>query len=125
LNERPLYASYSDIPPGVTLPTYALEEVLIEKLVALISRTEPRDLYDVYWLLEQGDVDLVFIQANFDAKCRHKGQDPNRFEVALSKKERSFNKLWDLRLAVQVPDLPHLDEVMRAVRRHSRYLDLI
>ncbi len=36
----------------IALPTYALEEILTEKLRALMGRTEPRDLYDVYWLFE-------------------------------------------------------------------------
>jgi len=52
LLERSLQAPYSDFPTGVTLLTYALDEILIEKLCALMGRTEPRDLYDVYWLFE-------------------------------------------------------------------------
>jgi predicted nucleotidyltransferase component of viral defense system len=71
--ERPLLAPYSDYPPDVALPTYPLEEILTEKLCALMGRTEPRDLYDVYWLFEWGDVDLEFLPADFAAKCRHKG----------------------------------------------------
>lgn len=123
--ERHLIAPYSDYPSSVALYAYSLEEVLIEKLCALIGRTEPRDLYDVYWLLEQGDVDLVFVPATFATKCQHKGQDPARMAEALTKKERIFARLWDTRLAVQVSDLPHLNEVMRVVRRHLRGLGLI
>ena len=123
--ERPLQAPYSDYPTDVTLPTYALEEILTEKLCALMGRTEPRDLYDVYWLFEWGNVDLSFLPSNFVAKCRHKGQDPNRLNEVLTGKVGTFDRLWASRLAVQVPDLPHLNEVLRMVRRHLRGLGLI
>ena len=124
-SERLPQAPYSDYPTGVTLPTYALEEILTEKLCALMGRTEPRDLYDVYWLFEWSDVDLEFLPANFAAKCRHKGQDPNRLNKVLTGKAETLDRLWASRLAVQVSDLPHLNEVWRAVRRHLRGLGLI
>jgi predicted nucleotidyltransferase component of viral defense system len=123
--ERPLQASYSDYPAAVTLPTYTLEEILTEKLCALMGRTEPRDLYDVYWLFEWSDVDLSFLSANFAAKCQHKGHDPNRLNEILTGKIRIFDRLWASRLAVQVSDLPHLNKVLRTVRRHLRGLGLI
>lgn len=123
--ERPLQAPYSDYPTGITLPTYTLEEILTEKLCALMGRTEPRDLYDVYWLFEWGDVDLSFLPVNFAAKCRHKGQDPEQLDEVLTGKVGTFDRLWISRLAVQVPDLPHLNEVLRTVRRHLRGLGLI
>lgn len=125
LTERPLQAPYSDYPTNVTLPTYALEEVMVEKLCALMGRTEPRDLYDVYWLFEEGDMDLTFLPANFATKCRHKGHDPNRFDEILTGKVRAFDKLWTSRLAVQVLDLPHLSGILRTVRRHLRGQGLI
>ena len=122
--DKSLLAPYSDYPMGVTLPTYALEEVLTEKLCALMGRTEPRDLYDVYWLFEWGDVDLSFLPANFAAKCQHKGHDSRQLDEILSRKVGTLDKLWASRLAMQVPDLPHLNEVLRAVRRHLRALGL-
>jgi predicted nucleotidyltransferase component of viral defense system len=120
-----LLAPYSDYPPDVTLPTYPLEEILAEKLCALMGRTEPRDLYDVYWLFEWGDVDLAFLPADFTTKCRHKGQDPEKLDQVLNRKVGTWDKLWTSRLAVQVPDLAHVQEVLRAVRRGLRGLELI
>jgi predicted nucleotidyltransferase component of viral defense system len=89
-----------------------------------MGRTEPRDLYDVYWLFERRDVDLTFLPTNF-AKCQHKGQNPDRLDEVLTGKARAFDKLWGSRLAVQVPDLPHLNEVLRAVRRHLQGQGLV
>jgi predicted nucleotidyltransferase component of viral defense system len=123
--ERPLQAPYGDYPTGVTLPTYTLEEILTEKLCALMGRTEPRDLYDVYCLFEWGDADLSFLPADFSTKCRHKGQQPGRLDEVLTGKEGTLKRLWASRLSVQVPELPHLNEVLRAVRRHLRGLGLI
>jgi predicted nucleotidyltransferase component of viral defense system len=123
--ERPLQAPYSDYPAGVTTPTYTLEEILTEKLCALMGRTEPRDLYDVYWLFEWGNLDLSLLPGDFAVKCQHKGQDPTRLGEVLTGKEGTFDRLWASRLAVQVSDLPHLNEILRAVRRHLRGVGLI
>jgi len=123
--EQVLHAPYSDYPVDVTLPAYTLEEILTEKMCALVGRTEPRDLYDIYWLFEWGEVDLSSLPANFADKCRHKGQYPGRLDEALTGKTGTFERLWASRLAVQVPDLPQFNEVLRVVRRHLRTLRLI
>ena len=68
---------------------------------------------------------MSFLPANFAAKCRHKGQDPDRLGAALTDKEETIERLWASRLAVQVSDLPYLNEVLRAVRRHLLGLGLI
>jgi predicted nucleotidyltransferase component of viral defense system len=91
----------------------------------LTGRTEPRDLYDINALSKSGDVDLPFLPANFAAKCHHKGKDPDRLGVALDSKSATFGKLWKPRLAVQVIDLPDLDEVLRSVRQHLRGLGFV
>jgi predicted nucleotidyltransferase component of viral defense system len=123
--DRALHAPYSDYPSGTMLPTYTLVEILIEKLCALMGRTEPRDLYDVYWLFEWGDVDIGSVLGGFPAKARHKGQERDRLDEALSRKEDTLGRLWRSRLALQVRDLPDFDEIIRVVRRHLRTMGLI
>jgi hypothetical protein len=86
--------------------------------------TRTRDLYDVYWLFEQGEMDLLFVPANFALKSQHKGHDPERLAEAMTK-ARAFGRLWTSRLAVQVQELPPLKEVLRVVRRHLRRAGLI
>lgn len=124
LNELALQAPYRDYPLHVTIPTYTLEEILSEKLCALLQRTEARDLYDVYCVLEEGDADLAFLPESFVAKCEHKGQDPTRLYEVLTRKKPIFEKQWAIRLAEQVTELPNLNKVLRAVRRHVRKLGL-
>lgn len=126
LLERPvegvLRAGFTDYPQGVALPTYTLREILAEKLCALIGRTEPRDLYDVYKLFGCGDVDQAFLWNDFAAKCEHKERDPTLLQQALDDKAARLEKQWQTRLAQQVTDLPHFNEVMRTVQRHVRNL---
>jgi uncharacterized protein len=55
LQDRPIqriYASFDDLPEGPTVKVYSLEEIVIEKLLALSdrARNEPRDLYDLWYL---------------------------------------------------------------------------
>jgi len=125
LTERPLHAPYSDFPVGVKALAYTLEEILTEKLCALIGRVEPRDLYDVYCLLEAGDVEMASLPASFVAKCQHKGYDPARLEDVMTRRVETVRRLWQVRLAVQVVDLPHVDAVVRTVQRHLRRWALI
>lgn len=82
-------------------------------------------LYDVYRLLESGDVAMDAVPANFATKCQRKGYDPARLGEMITHRVETMGRLWEARLAVQVRDLPHLDEVARAVRRHLRRWGLI
>ena len=119
-----LSARYSDYPSDVRLPTYTKREVLAEKLCALMGRTEARDLYDVWWLLEASTIDLVLLSHDFVAKAKHKGHRAVRLRETLEAKASRFESQWEKRLAQQVQNLPHFDGVMRAVRRHVRQLEL-
>src|SRR5665811_2220604 len=44
------YPEYGDIPAGISVRTYSLEEIASEKTTALFdkARNEPRDLYDMW-----------------------------------------------------------------------------
>jgi len=117
---------YDDYPKGITLPTYGISEIVAEKLCALADhrRTEPRDLYDVWWLFERGVTDRVLVTHDFLRKAEHKGHDPARLYHVLGEKDSRFESLWETRLSQQVPQLPDFEEVMRTVRRHVRQLQL-
>ncbi len=119
-----LSARYSDYPSNVRLPTYTKREVLAEKLCALMGRTEARDLYDVYWLLEFSDIEPVLLSHDFLVKAEHKGHHPGRLYEVLQAKASRFENQWDTRLAQQVQNLPPFDGVMRSVRRRVRQLEL-
>ena len=119
-----LKAPYTDYPQAVRLPAYTINEIFAEKLCALMGRTEPRDLYDVWWLFERGVTDRVLVTHDFLRKAEHKGHDPARLYHVLGEKDSRFESLWETRLSQQVPQLPDFEEVMRTVRRHVRQLQL-
>ena len=96
---------------------YSLEEVLTEKLCAIIGRTEPRDVYDAHFLLERPDIDFYLIPSAFAEKAAAKGVDPARLANALSRKQPTLQKMWDNRLRHQVKDLPQLERVLRELNR--------
>jgi len=126
VEERMIKAPYSDCQ-GIKkrLKTYALEEVLIEKLCALISRTEPRDLYDAYHLFNIGSLNYGEIAEGFRVKAESKKIDPARLSKILRQKEAKIAKLWEIRLAQQVDNLPHLDALIRKMKKYFRQYGLV
>ncbi|KPL05566.1 MAG: hypothetical protein AMJ73_00070 [candidate division Zixibacteria bacterium SM1_73] len=121
IEERMIKAPYSDCKNlKRKLKTYSLEEVLIEKLCALISRTEPRDLYDVHHLFNLESLDHNEVAEGFRAKAESKKIDPRRLSHILKRKEATIAKLWEIRLAQQVDELPHLDAVTRKINKCLR-----
>jgi predicted nucleotidyltransferase component of viral defense system len=122
--ESRVRSPYSDYPAYAYLPTYSKEEILTEKLCALVGRREPRDLYDAYWLLEFGEVDISFQADRFRRKCVHKKYEPAKLPRVLRDHRATFQKLWQARLAHQVVDLPDFDRTLRTVRKHVRALEL-
>lgn len=99
---------------------------MAEKLCALADprRTEPRDLFDAWWLLEDPASHPMVIVDGFVRKAAHKKVETARLNEILGSKASRLERLWDRRLGQQVRGLPHFDEVMWAVRRHVRQLEL-
>ncbi len=123
LEDRAIISTYSD-SKGLrrALKVYLLEEVMIEKLCALIDRTEPRDLYDLRFLFELGTLDYQSIAHAFPEKAANKHIDPKRLPRILNERKPTLARLWEIRLRHQVDDLPHLDETIRQVNKHIRQL---
>lgn len=129
LEERPVlkgYEEYADLPDDATILVYSLEEILVEKAVALAdrARNEPRDLYDVWYLTEQENMDLSAHIPEITGKLEFRGKGLNDMGD-LDKKEARLKKLWQMRLANQMAELPHFEEVYRAVRRTFRGAGLL
>lgn len=77
LEDRPVlraYEEYTDLPEDVKIRVYSLGEIAAEKVVALMdrARNEPRDLYEVWYLVSGRHVDLAdLVQAIEDNwNCR-------------------------------------------------------
>lgn len=124
IEPRLIMSDYSDAVVR-KLSTYSLEEVLVEKLCALIGRTEPRDVYDAHFLLERCDLDLEGVAHAFETKAASKKVDPDRLKEVLDRKQRTLAKMWETRLRHQVRGLPHFEEVVRELSRKLRRYRLV
>lgn len=124
VRKRAILTTYSDRVGKETL-VYSLEEVLTEKLCAIIGRTEPRDVYDAHYLLRLSDIDFYLIAQAFREKAAAKNVDPARLATALSRKRPTLERMWETRLRHQVKALPQLDRVLRELNRKLREYELM
>ena len=92
---------------------YSLEEIVVEKLLALSDRArhEPRDLYDLWYLLQFHDFWLPGMQDALDDKLAFRGRPPGNILQAVTAKEERLRRLWGPRLSHQMSDLPPYDNV--------------
>ena len=129
LQDRPIhrtYDSFEDLPEGPTMKVYAIEEIVIEKLLALSdrARNEPRDLYDLWYLFHSKDLRIAQMRAELDAKLAFRQRVVAGMEQAIATKEDRLRRLWVARLAHQMTELPPYDDVFREVLRVVRAADL-
>ncbi len=114
---------FSDLPEGEKILVYSLSEIVTEKTIALLdsARTEPRDLYDLWYLLDKNNlVDLDDCFAAINAKLAHRGKKLDEIRGEFSKKESRLKKTWATRLSAQMANLSEFDKIYRAVKRAFR-----
>jgi predicted nucleotidyltransferase component of viral defense system len=120
IETKTIYRDYSDLGEDFQVQCYSLAEVLIEKMTALMGRTEPRDLYDLWYLTEIERLDILEYLFEFQNKAKHKKQDPKRFAEKVLNKEAAFKRDWDKKLVSQIHDLPKFEEVFRETKRYLK-----
>jgi predicted nucleotidyltransferase component of viral defense system len=120
LVERPVFYDYSDIPEDFRIKCYSLSEVLIEKMTAVMGRTIPRDIYDLWYLFVHEGLNLSDHNIEFERKARNKGHDPSHFRMKLEKTEATYKRDWEKSLGNQIKDLPDFKDVMRDLNKHLR-----
>lgn len=104
-------------PPFRDLPTFDLpvlteREILAEKFLALMTRRQPRDLYDLYHLLERTvPVDTGLIQAKLDY------YDLAYEPEAVRERACSFEGEWSLLEPLVYSSLPPFEAVLETVER--------
>lgn len=118
LQNLPVLSQYSDLQKREAwLQVYSIEEILAEKLRSLLTRAEPRDLYDIHYILDRQMVDIEEMKFSMAEKFTAKGFVVSDLNTVLEKREKVFQRLWEARLGGQMPDIPHLDTVMRETNR--------
>lgn len=121
------YDEYEDLPEGAVVQVYSLDEIAVEKIVALgdRARNEPRDLYDAWYLTSEGRVDVGGLTAEVEGKLQFRGRTLATLGEEFRKKEARLKKLWSARLAAQMVQLPEFDGVFRALQRRLRQAGLL
>ena len=118
LSSLPIQSTYSDLQNRESvLQVYSPEEILVEKLRSLLTRTEPRDLYDVHYMLTSQMVDVDTMIFSMAPKFISKGYTIDDLKTILAKRQATFNQLWNGRLSGQMPEIPSLDTVIRETNR--------
>jgi len=116
------YTEYRDLPTNAMIGVYSLNEIAAEKIVALFdpARNEPRDLYDLWHLTGNGLVSPADLTHAVASKAEIRNRTMTDAKDIFLQKEARLKKLWSIRLATQMAELPEFDEVYRAVTRELR-----
>ncbi|MDN5201222.1 nucleotidyl transferase AbiEii/AbiGii toxin family protein [Fulvivirgaceae bacterium BMA10] len=116
-----IFTNYSDIEnENFHIKCYSLSEVVIEKMTAIMGRTIPRDVYDLWYLLEMEGMDIDDHFIEFESKAKNKGHDPQEFRFKLDNKVKKYDSAWSNSLNSQIHDLPPFDQVLRELNQHLR-----
>ena len=98
----------------IEILTFQLEELIAEKIRALIQRNKPRDYLDIYYILSKKNFDIK--KAIKIAKQKLKA-DNDKIDI-----ERIFNNLdvvrglWELDLREILPNMPDFDKVINKIK---------
>ena len=111
--------NYSDLE-DYRLLCYSLEEVLVEKLRSTIQRLQPRDYYDIWYLLEVYKMDIDFYVPEFIKKCEAKEIDPKTFHSSIKKRMPQYKGRWAKSMADQIQNLPSFEQIEREMNRHLK-----
>ena len=116
------YDEYRDMPKDIKMKVYTLEEIFIEKILSVLdsARREPRDIYDLWYLLKNKCVDYEFLAGPILEKGRYKEIISFDLLLVLKKKENAYKTLWEKRLIYHIIDLPIFGTVYRELRRYLR-----
>ena len=116
---RPVHHPYSDADSlDLAVPVYALEEMLAEKLRAMLRRTRARDLYDVWQLFTRyaGALDWERARYVLEEKARYKGFTFGSVADFLTPENReAWARSWEASVRQQVSVLAEYDQVVAEV----------
>jgi uncharacterized protein len=105
VSKRPVFHPYSD-GLSLSVASYALEEIMAEKIRSLFQRSRSRDLYDIVQLADR--VDRRVVKSILRRKCDAKGVVVDT--VVLAGKREHFRALWQVSLGHQMNGVPDFDE---------------
>jgi len=118
LRRKPILSPYSDCGGRHDLlNVYSMEEILTEKIRSLITRSEPRDLFDVHYILSSKLADIETVCGYCEPKFEAKNLKTSDLRTVLDRKYTVFKRNWDHNLRGQMAEIPEFDQVVRETKR--------
>ena len=121
-----LLPRWPDLPEDASVHVYTLLEIAGEKLRCVLQRLQCRDLFDLFLLFEEAQVDATEAALVFRPKAEHRDIDPDAFAARYRERIDQYRKRWEVELREHVPgEIPHFGNVERRVTRHLRRAGLL
>jgi predicted nucleotidyltransferase component of viral defense system len=116
------YPEYTDLPEeGPQMLVYAIHEIVVEKTLAVTdgARREPRDLYDLWFILQERHVEHPeeIVDGLSRKLASREGRADDVLAPRLEKVETVLRKTWASRLGAQIEMLPGFDDCFRDVKQ--------
>ena len=115
------FEEYSDLEP-FELNCYSLEEVLVEKMRAVMQRMQARDYYDIWYLLVVHGMDADYYKTEFAEKCNHKKLNSADFFTKLDQRLPQYKARWISSMNEQIKNLPDFEKIDRETQRKLKNL---
>lgn len=94
----------------VELRIYTLESVAVDKICRILDvDNEPRDLYDLWYLLKLG-LNAGIIKKGLNKKFGYDIYYPNLLSAIGNE---DYRQNWEIRLTKQIKDLPHYEFILK------------
>lgn len=111
---------YSDLQEEFKVLSYTIREIIAEKLRSLMQRTMPRDLYDVWYLLEMENYNIEDYVFDFRKKAELKNLIPDELTGTVQNKKEIFKRQWLNHLVNQLNEIPDFENMWRELGKHWR-----
>ncbi|MFH0904734.1 MAG: nucleotidyl transferase AbiEii/AbiGii toxin family protein [Methanobacteriota archaeon] len=110
LVKKQIFHPYSD-EYSTSVLVYSIHEIMAEKLRSLFERTRARDVYDVWFIYKNIDIEKAF--EIFPAKCEFKKLSPDINDMLDRKQD--FQNAWRSSLGHQLKGLPDFELIFNEV----------
>ena len=121
-----LLPRWPDLPEARAVRGYTLAEIAGEKLRCVMQRMQCRDLFDLWRLSAEAGVDPRDATDIFLCKAEHRHLNAEGFGASFRARLPQYRRRWTDELEVHVPgEVPHFDQVERAVSRWLRGVGLL
>ncbi len=121
-----LLPRWPDLPETIAVPVYPLAEIAGEKLRCVMQRMQCRDLFDLWLLFENADVDPRDAVEILVPKATHRNLNPHDFATSYRSRLQQYRRRWTNEIEIHVPgEVPHFEHVERTVTQRLRGVGLL